>query len=72
VRLREVKDHPTLVSEPRSTNKSRLNILQEKLVVVAPTQGPMCKRKIVGVIPHQLWPRAGGHEFISVRKNLIS
>jgi hypothetical protein len=29
--------------------------MQEKRVVPAPTQGPMCEGEIVGVVPHRLW-----------------
>jgi hypothetical protein len=39
--VREAQDHPSLVSEPRLTNKSQPNSPREKRVVTAPTQGPM-------------------------------
>jgi hypothetical protein len=49
----------------------RPNNLQEKQVVAALTQCPMCEEEIVGVIPHRLWNGLGG-QFISARESHTS
>jgi hypothetical protein len=49
----------------------RPNSLQEKQVVSALTQSPMCEGEIIGVILHRLWKEFGG-QFINVRESLTS